>query len=48
MAGKGDKQRPVNKPKFDRNFDDIQWNHTNKQPIKKIKNNKGNAIRFVY
>jgi len=25
QAGKGSKPRPVNKEKYDENFDDIQW-----------------------
>jgi len=25
MSGKGDKQRPVNKNKYDKNYDSINW-----------------------
>lgn len=42
MAGKGDKQRPTNKTKFNENFDKIVWNQTNNstsvKETKKVKN----------
>lgn len=42
MSGKGDKQRPVNKKKFDKNFDTIfgikiPWWSRAKKRIKKLK-----------
>lgn len=44
-AGKGDKPRPVDKKVYDSNFENINWNKTNKDltPIK----SKG-IIKFVY
>ena len=48
MAGKGDKPRPVNKNKFDRNYERIfrkfrheqKINSTNKKPLQTQKSNK--------
>lgn len=44
-AGKGDKPRPIDKKQYDKNFEDIKWNKSNKDlnPIK----SKG-TIKFVY
>ncbi len=44
MAGKGDKPRPVNKSKYNENFDKIKWS---KDPRKPTKNVKGKLV-FVY
>jgi hypothetical protein len=33
MAGKGSKARPVNKPKYDTNFDKITWKQNNPKPV---------------
>ena len=44
MAGKGDKPRPVDKEKFDRNYERIfngqKINSTNKKPLQTQKSNK--------
>ena len=44
MAGKGDKPRPVNKTKYNNNFDQIKWSKKSNLPAKKIKN----KLVFVY
>ena len=41
-AGKGDKPRPIKKEIFDKNFDEIQWQHNSKNSqAKEVKNTKG-------
>lgn len=38
QAGKGDKPRPVNKKKYNTNFDAIKWkSETSDKPCKQIK-----------
>jgi len=44
MAGKGDKPRPVNKSKFNENFDKIKWTSSLRKPTKNV---KGKLV-FVY
>lgn len=44
MAGKGDKPRPVNKSKYNENFDKIKWANTSRKPTKNV---KGKLV-FVY
>jgi len=50
MAGKGSKERPVDKNKYDSNFDEITWNRTESTPIevKTIKGKLGKTQRFIY
>ena len=38
MAGKGDKPRPVNKSKYNENFDKIKWSKSIKPTLVKEKN----------
>ena len=40
QAGKGDKPRPVNKERFDENFEQIKWNNV-KSSTKEVSNKKG-------
>jgi hypothetical protein len=35
--GKGSKPRPVDKKKYDQNFDSIKWKNSNSKPLKKEK-----------
>lgn len=44
MAGKGDKPRPTNRSKYNKNYDQIKWS---KDPRKPTKNVKGKLV-FVY
>lgn len=44
-AGKGDKPRPIDKTKFDNNFDDIQWK---KEKTDQIVLNKKGRKTYVY
>ncbi len=46
QAGKGDKYRPVEKSKYDKNFDKIKW-HKSKDDKKK-KTIKKTIIRYTY
>lgn len=44
-AGKGDNPRPVNKKKFNKNFDDILWKKvTDKKEVK----NKNGKVSYLY
>ena len=51
MAGKGDKPRPVNKDKFDKNYDRIfngqKSTAGNKKPLQAQKNNKKTISKQV-
>lgn len=44
-AGKGDNPRPVNKKKFNKNFDDILWK---KVIDKKELKNKNGKVSYLY
>ena len=46
QAGKGDKYRPVEKIKYDENFDKIKW--VDLETKKKVKKIKKNIIRYTY
>ena len=46
QAGKGDKPRPVKKSTYDKNFDEIKWDESEK--IKKDGILKKGVIRFTY
>jgi hypothetical protein len=46
QAGKGDKYRPVEKSKYDENFDKIEWKKTKKDV--KEKNLKKGIVRYTY
>lgn len=37
MSGKGDKIRPYSKPKYDQNYDSINWSKVSKPVKKKFK-----------
>ena len=44
-AGKGDNPRPVNKKKFNKNFDEINWKKvTDKKEVK----NKNGKVSYLY
>jgi hypothetical protein len=44
MSGKGDKPRPVNKTRYNENYDKIKWSKNSRKPFK---NTKGKLV-FVY
>lgn len=50
MAGKGSKERPLDKPKYDSNFDEITWNREElpQTEVKIIKSKLGKTRRFTY
>lgn len=48
MNGKGSKPRPINKTKFDRNFDDIVWQNEKTKAVEIIKSKIGKAKRYIY
>lgn len=43
-AGKGDKPRPVKKPKYDKNYESISWKKNDDKKPKKIKG----KLRYSY
>lgn len=47
MAGKGDKPRPVNRKKFDNNFNEINWVSKDNGEIRSFIVKKGKKI-FKY
>jgi len=44
MAGKGSKPRPVNRKKFDENFNSINWVPRDNQEVRNFKVKKGKKI----
>lgn len=44
MAGKGDTPRPINKKKYNENFEGIQWVSRKNVEAKQVKKAKGKTV----
>jgi hypothetical protein len=47
MAGKGDKPRPVNKTRYNENYEQITWSVNKEEAPKEVKKVK-NKTKYVY